>query len=125
MKTMDGSGRVRRWIKVLLILLLLGGRGLSVEAQIKLEITEEGGRTLPIAVAPLSPLAGDGSPRLSDEFTGVIARDLDLSGYFQVIDRSPDGGDHEGVTPESIDFQRWADLGALALIKGGFLFEGD
>lgn len=125
MKTMDGSGRVRRWVAVMFILLVLGGGGLSVEAQIKLEITEEGGRTLPIAVAPLSPLAGEGSPRLNDEFTEVLARDLDLSGYFQVIDRSQNGEDSGGVTPESIDFQRWADLGALALVKGGFLFEGD
>jgi TolB protein len=96
----------------------------AVEAQIKLEITGEGGRTIPIAVAPLSPLGGEGDPRLSDDFTGILARDLDLSGYFQIIDRSQGGDEAQGVTAESIDFQRWADLGALALVKGGFLFEG-
>lgn len=96
-----------------------------VEAQIKLEITGEGGRTIPIAVAPLRPLGGESEPRLSEEFTRVMVRDLDLSGYFQVIDPLPAEASEEGLTPESINFQRWTDLGALALVKGGVVFEGN
>lgn len=104
---------------------LLIAVALPVEAQIKLEITGEGGRTIPIAVAPLRPLGGESEPRLNEEFTGVMIRDLDLSGYFQVIDPPPAEASEEGLTPESIDFQRWADLGALALVKGGVVFEGN
>lgn len=111
----------------MLVGVILTGVAVRVgEAQIKLEITGEGGRTIPIAVAPVSPLGGGGEPRLSTEFTGVMTRDLDLSGYFQVLDSSHEevlGG--EGVTPESINFQHWADRGALALVKGGFVLEGN
>ncbi len=118
----------RRWVWIGMVVgILLSGVPLPVvEAQIKLEITGEGGgRTIPIAVAPLSPLGGEGEPRLSTDFTGVMTRDLDLSGYFQVLDSSQGDTPGEGVTPESINFQYWADRGALALVKGGFLFEGN
>jgi Tol biopolymer transport system component len=118
----------RRWVWIGMVVgALLSGLALSVvEAQIKLEITGEGGgRTIPIAVAPLSPLGGEGEPRLSTDFTGVMTRDLDLSGYFQVLDFAQGDTPGEGVTPESINFQYWADRGALALVKGGFLFEGN
>src|SRR5215203_522694 len=113
------------WIGMVVVAFLIGMTLSVVEAQIKLEITGEGGRTIPIAVAPLSPLGGGSEPRLSEEFTGVMIRDLDLSGYFQVLDSSQGEASEGGLTPESIDFQRWADLGALALVKGGVLFEGN
>ena len=113
------------WVGMVVVAFLIGVTLSAVEAQIKLEITGEGGRTIPIAVAPLSPLGGGSEPRLSEEFTGVMIRDLDLSGYFQVLDSSQGEASEGGLTPESIDFQRWADLGALALVKGGVLFEGN
>lgn len=113
------------WGGMVVVAFLIGVPLSVVEAQIKLEITGEGGRTIPIAVAPLSPLGEGSEPRLSEEFTGVMIRDLDLSGYFQVLDSSQGEASEGGLTPESIDFQRWADLGALALVKGGVLFEGN
>jgi TolB protein len=113
------------WIGVLVGTLLTSVTRSVAEAQIKLEITGEGGRTIPIAVAPLIPLSGGSESQLTEEFTRVITRDLDLSGYFQVLDSSRAEAPEGGVTPESINFQQWADLGALALVKGGFLFEGN
>ncbi len=120
--------RRRRWLWLISVVgMYLTGIALPVvEAQIKLEITGDGGgRTIPIAVVPLTPLGGGDDSRLSTDFTGVMTRDLDLSGYFQVLDFAQGDTPGEGVTPESINFQYWADRGALALVKGGFLFEGN
>jgi len=101
------------------------GLAAPAHAQIKLQITEEGGSSLPIAVAPLQNSGGEGEQRLGEEFSTTIARDLNLSGYFRVIDQTPGGEEREGVSQEAVDFQRWADLGALALVKGSFSFDGD
>lgn len=115
--------RVGLWMFCVLIAVI--GMASSVQAQIKLQITEEGGRNLPIAIAPLQNIGGEGGQRIGEEFSNIISRDLDLSGYFRIIDQTPGGEGPEGVAPETINFQSWADLGALALVKGGFSFDGD
>jgi TolB protein len=97
---------------------------LTVRAQINLQITKEGGQSMPIAIAPLQSTEGSGGQGVGDEFAEVIARDLDLSGYFRVL--TPNNrADGEGALPEDINFQSWSDTGALALVKGSFSSSGD
>jgi TolB protein len=95
-----------------------------VSAQITLEIYGPGGAGIPIAISPLKDLGGEGQ-RPGEVFADVIARDLDLSGYFKIIDR---GAYIEGPSPlalEEINFQNWATLDAVALVKGGLSFDGE
>ena len=66
-----------------------------------------------------------GGRRLGEEFADIIARDLDLSGLFKVIDRGAYIEGPAGLSLEEINFQNWSVLGALALVKGGFSFDGD
>ena len=95
-----------------------------VSAQIRLDVIGPGGAGIPIAVSPLQDLGGE-SARPGETFADVVARDLDLSGFFKVIDR---GAYIEGPAPvsaEEINFQDWATLNAYVLVKGGFSFAGD
>lgn len=105
-------------------LLLLICTNLAV-AQIRIDVPEPGSAGLPIAIAPLKNLRGEGTQRLGEEFADVIARDLDLSGLFRPIERAAYLEGPGGVAPEEINFQNWATIGALALSKGGFSLDGD
>src|SRR3990167_8354264 len=59
------------------------------EAQIKGEIVGAGGQKFPVAVSPLKNVgtAGD-AEKLSEGLADTMAYDLDLSGWFKVLDRS-------------------------------------
>jgi len=95
-------------------------------AQIKIEVPEPGGAGLPIAISPLKSLDSEGGGRrLGEEFADIIARDLDLSGLFKVIDRGAYIEGPAGLSLEEINFQNWSVLGALALVKGGLSLDGD
>ncbi len=111
-----------RWWLLLGLVVLLGAP--AADAQIRIEVPEPGGAGIPIAISPLKNLGGE-DQRAGEIFADVINRDLDLSGYFKVIDR---GANIEGpapLSPEEINFQNWSLLGALALVKGGFSLDGD
>jgi TolB protein len=96
-----------------------------VRAQIRIDVPEPGGAGLPIALSPLKNLGNEGSQRLGEEFADVIARDLDLSGVFRVLDRSVYIEGPEKIGLEEINFQNWLSIGALVLSKGGFWLDGD
>lgn len=70
-------------------------------------------------------MAGAGERRLGEVFADIVARDLDLSGLFKVIDRGAYIEGPAGFTLTEINFQNWSTLGALALVKGGFALSGD
>jgi TolB protein len=96
----------------------------SAGAQIRIEVPEPGGAGIPIAISPLKNLGGEGQ-RAGEIFADVIARDLDLSGYFKIVDRGAYVEGPEPLSPEEINFPNWSLLGALALVKGGFSLDGD
>ncbi|MBI2336259.1 MAG: PD40 domain-containing protein [Deltaproteobacteria bacterium] len=67
----------------------------------------------PIAVADLS-----GSSDTAHELTEMLKKNLNLAGYFEVIDRSR-FTDHSGhYLPEDINFSKWTGIGARGLITG-------
>ncbi len=74
-------------------------------------------RPLPLAVpAPLS--VDEGGKQAAPSFDTPFVFDLRASGLFQVLDRASFTADpKEGVTAGSINFSRWADVGAESLVK--------
>jgi TolB protein len=115
-----------RWAwGMVLGLLLLGEANTPVQAQIRIEVPEPGGAGLPIAVSPLVSLNGEGNQRLGELFADIVARDLDLSGLFKVIDRGAYIEGPAGLSLEEIDFRNWSLLNAVALTKGGLSLTGD
>ena len=86
-------------------------------AQVRSTIIGPGVKRYPIAISPLKGIAGGAA---SDQFGRVLARDLELSGLFRVIpsDTYLEDAQSSGVTAESINFDNWSVVGALALVKG-------
>ncbi len=93
------------------------------------EIVGQGGQKFPIAVSPLKNLgaAGADAARLSTGIADAMVHDLELSGWFKVLDRSAyiEDGQKTGITLGAFDFKDWSTIGAEGLVKGGFTVQGE
>jgi len=97
-------------------------------AQFKGEIVGQGGQKFPIAVSPLKNLNSTNDvTRLSEGIADTMIHDLDLSGWFKVLDRSAyiENSQNSGITLGTFDFKNWSTIGAEGLVKGGFSVQGD
>ena len=100
----------------------------SLQAQVKGLIVGPESERYPIAVSPLKNLGpGEDGGRLSEGIADTMVRDLELSGWFKVLDRSAyiEDSQTSGITPGSFDFGDWSVLGAEGLVKGGFQLQGE
>ena len=115
-------------LKVVLMVLCLIGYPAFAGAQFKGEIVGQGGQKFPIAVSPLKNLATvPDTAKLSEGIADTMAHDLDLSGWFKVLDRSAyiENPQTTGITLGAFDFKDWSTIGAEGLVKGGFSVQGD
>jgi TolB protein len=72
----------------------------------------------PLPLAYPRPLADAGAQGSAPAFDEALLFDLTASGLFQVLDRKAFLADaREGLTAGSIQFARWADVGADSLVK--------
>jgi len=76
---------------------------------------------IPLAIPPVRSLGG-GDAQMAAEITQTLKRDLILSGYFNIL---PDDSfffdlGTDGMTPTTINFENWNNVGASGLIKGGY-----
>jgi TolB protein len=108
-----------------LAVLLAGVQGAG--AVVTGEIYGPGSQSFPIAVTTLKNLGGDQNAALGQRFAAVLARDLDLSGYFRVLDSKTFIEDPQtaGLTVGETDFVGWAAIGAQAVVKGSITVAGD
>lgn len=110
------------------LIALLVAFGARAEAQVRGFIIGPGAERYPIAVSPLKNLAAiKNGAKLSEDIADTIARDLELTGWFRVLDRSAyiEDPQRSGITLGAFDFRDWSTLGAEALVKGGFRIDGD
>jgi len=109
---------------------MLGFGSLPLQAQVKGIIIGPGAERFPIAVPllkNLGPQMDDGKySKYSKGMADIVARDLELSGLFKVLDRSAyiENSRSSGIALGRFDFRDWATIGAEALIKGGFEVKG-
>lgn len=104
---------MRRSIAALVFATLCAG---DAGAQVVGRIVGPGATRLQVAVSPLAEAGG--AQGLGARFAEVLARNLTLSGYFQVLDAK---AYIEGPAPidlAEINFGNWSVLGAKALVKG-------
>jgi TolB protein len=96
-------------------MLIVALTALPVHAVVSVSIFGPGAQQFPIAIVPPK-----GDPALGQEFARVLSRDLDLSGYFRVLDPRTFTEDPQtaGVTADAVDFAGWAAIGAQQLVKG-------
>jgi len=58
---------------------------------------------------------------LSNELPGIMSNDLELSGYFNAMDKGAFlEGQGTDLSSESINFRNWSVIGAELLLKGGY-----
>ena len=103
------------------------GRVRAADAVVTGAIFGPGSESFPIAVVPLKNVGGDADGSLGTRFARVLSRDLDLSGYFRLLDPKTFIEDPQtsGTTAADIDFVGWATIGAQALVKGTVNAAGD
>jgi len=86
-----------------------------------------GSESFAIAIVPPKSAGGGAAASLAQQFARVLSRDLELSGYFRVLDPRTFVEDQQtaGVTADAIDFVSWASIGAQQLVKGTIDSDGD
>src|SRR6266536_5355417 len=121
-------------VKIIFVVLLLILNPWPANAQpkgetgVRGEIVGQGGLKFPIAVSPLKNLGTTADiGKLSEGIADTIVYDLDLSGWFKVLDRAAyiENPQKSGVALGSFDFKDWSTIGAEGLVKGGFTIQGD
>ncbi len=90
-------------------------------------INISGAKFRPVPLAAPAPMVADASARASTEdFDAALMLDLNVLGIFQVLERKGFLADtKEGLTAASIQFNRWADVGAEALVKTQLSRQGE
>lgn len=99
-----------------------------VAAKVYIDIDSPMIHKFPLAVADFINMGG-AAPKGEDystRFAGELNRLLQLTGYFNVLDRKafledPRGA---GITADKIKFMDWTSIGAESLIKGGYSNSG-
>lgn len=76
-----------------------------------------------IAIPDFKNLGADNKrPALSTELPGVVSNDLDLSGYFNPLDKASFLEEKDGpLKGKDINFKDWSVIGAELLLKGGYV----
>jgi len=117
---------MRKRVIVLVVVAVLAGAG-RARAVVTGAIFGPGSESFAIAVAPPKNVSGDNDGALGARFAAVLSHDLDLSGYFKLVDPKTfvENPQTSGYTAPEIDFVGWAALGAQALVKGGITVSGD
>ncbi|HWO42707.1 MAG TPA: Tol-Pal system beta propeller repeat protein TolB [Candidatus Eisenbacteria bacterium] len=114
-------------IVLVLALLFSVGFPAGAGAQVRGDIVGPGMPKYPIAVSPLRNAGGADQGRLSEAIADTIVYDLDLTGWFRVIDRSTyiEHPQRTGDTLGTFDFRDWSTIGAVGLVKGRFSVQGE
>ncbi|HEY2990347.1 MAG TPA: Tol-Pal system beta propeller repeat protein TolB [Candidatus Binatia bacterium] len=115
----------------MIILTLLAALAFSAGpfySQVRVPIDNPKERRVSIAVSPLKNIgAGDDRRGISETVADAMGNDLNLSGWFRVLDRSAyiERPQDSGITLETFDLKNWSTIGAEGLVKGGFSVQGE
>ena len=96
-------------------------------ARIYIDINSPSVPKFNIAIPDFKNIGGDNkNPALSTELSGVVSNDLDLSGYFNPLDKAAflEGKDGS-LKGKDINFKDWSVIGAELLLKGGYVCVGN
>jgi TolB protein len=87
---------------------------------ITMMIAGPGGQLSPIAVSGLKNLGGDDDHRIGSAFVGTVRRDLELSGFFRLIDPHAyiEDPQSSGFELGQFNFADWRSINANFVVKG-------
>ncbi|MBN2032126.1 MAG: Tol-Pal system beta propeller repeat protein TolB [Deltaproteobacteria bacterium] len=94
----------------------------TVWARIYIDINAPAVDRIKIAIPDFRNLSSDGAgPQFASDLPQVLSNDLDLSGYFNPIEKAAFLSDDViAFTAEQIRFKDWSTIGADLLVKGGY-----
>lgn len=120
---------LRRYMKIvcLVIVLLPAMTGKVFADYDYIVVTDPFQKEIPMAIpVPVSLSDNDQTDLLAEQVAGLLARSLDFTGYFNIIDRRAflDAPGEQGITVKEVNFQNWRTIGAELLITGGVRFDG-
>jgi TolB protein len=104
-----------------IVLAISSGRAAAQgSGPIKMRIEGPGGQISPIAVSGLKNLGGDDDHRIGNAFVSTLRRDLELSGYFRLLDPHAYIEDPQasGFELGQFNFADWRSINADFLVKG-------
>ena len=106
--------------------LAIGFLPASAAAQTQMNIIGQGGKTWSIAVSGLKNLGGDDQQALSENFDRILSRDLELSGYYTLVDPHTfiEDPQKSGFDVGQFNFQDWSSIRAEFLVKGSVQVSG-
>ena len=115
---------MKKIIYVLLILGTLLAPPFAFGEQNYLEVTAQGNKPPSLAIASAVSIGGGQSNETAATIGEVLRFDLTLAGTFSIITGSPvvTGG---GIRPGEFDFSPWRAMGAVYLVKSGYMIKGD
>ncbi|HZY59977.1 MAG TPA: hypothetical protein VFE56_09450 [Candidatus Binataceae bacterium] len=89
-------------------------------AQIKMEIVGPGSKLSAIAVSEFKNLGGDDDGKVSGQFVHTLSRDLQLSGFFRILDPKAyiEKPQDSGFALGQFNFADWSSINAEFLVKG-------
>jgi len=117
-----------------LLLILFTAFSAPAWGKVYIDLAAPSQSAMPVAVQELRDLGPAPSPQdkavreaVKNELYDAVVTDLKFSGFFRVIDRKANIEDplKSGLAGADTDFRSWRAIGADALVKGGFLIEGD
>ena len=102
-----------------MVLAAMGQAGAQM-GPITMPIVGPGGQLSPIAVSGLKNLGGDDDHRVGSAFVGTLRRDLELSGYFRLLDPHAyiEDPQQSGFELGQFNFADWRSINADFLVKG-------
>src|SRR5215469_1874337 len=107
--------------------LIAANVGAPARAQpIKMYIQGPGSQLSAISLSGLKDLGGDSDHTLSSEFVGTVRRDLELSGYFRIIDPHAyiEDPQNSGYELGQFNFADWRSINSDFLVKGAIKIDG-
>jgi TolB protein len=98
----------------------------AAHAQIKMSIVGPGSQLSAIALSGLKNLGGDDHHGISTDFVRTMTRDLELSGYFRVLDPHAyiEDPQQSGYQLGQFNFADWRSINADFLVKGAVTVNG-
>lgn len=120
---------LRRYMKIvcLVIVLLPAMTGKVFADYDYIVVTDPFQKEIPMAIpVPVSLSDNDQTDLLAEQVADFLARSLDFTGYFNIIDRRAflDAPGEQGLTAREVNFQNWRTIGAELLITAGVRFDG-
>ena len=93
---------------------------------LQMTIVGTGSQVFKVAVPGLKNVGGDDGHQMSNEFTRTLRRNMDLSGYFKVLDPHAYIEDPQtsGIDLGQFNFGDWRSINADFLVKGSIAVEG-